>query len=586
MSQQPVPNIQNGQNVGNNQVPIANPPLMQQNQIPVNPQMMQMIPQFQPINMAPMQGQMPMNPMMMQQNFMVNPQTGQMMAPMPGYQMVPMQMVNFGQAQNIPIQPVVPQFMPAMGQVPNPGVAQQTMQQQVVTQGQPVTPQNGNMAPQTGVNLPFQQVFQPMPMGQVPNYMPLNAPVQQFLTPSNATPNPKPDDKMVPQDYGKKRKHKIRKVSRARNHINYSDLHDMDIDDEELERRAMERKAQHSKKPKKEPKGGPKDTMEEQKGKLSIGGLINPKFVSEEEIKKWLNARRKNYPTRKNIEEKRLRQERGEEEGELNEEELSQLELKLRKKIMILTSDPREERRRQKEMRFLFRNLTCIKKRRPQRNQQRQAEKGQGLNKGKKVKNEPEIAENTPVEEKQEKLGKNSKASRSSSDNEAPPQEVKIVKDEPVERIEPTRAVKVPHYTKNEPNEPENAENVKKVTFAENDQKQTPSKPGTAPNTQKTSDRKARPPKKSHTYQEIIQHLSQRRDEDEAMIENFLSEKPNSDRFRYQQNTLLTSLLIDEVYSERSTMLKVLRYLRKNNFMQPVEPENMEEIPKSDQIEQ
>jgi hypothetical protein len=52
------------------------------------------------------------------------------------------------------------------------------------------------------------------------------------------------------------------------------------------------------------------------------------------------------------------------------------------------------------------------------------------------------------------------------------------------------------------------------------------------------------------------------------MINDFLGDKPNADRFRYQQNTLLTSLLLDEVYQERSTMLKVIKHLVKNNFLQ------------------
>jgi len=52
------------------------------------------------------------------------------------------------------------------------------------------------------------------------------------------------------------------------------------------------------------------------------------------------------------------------------------------------------------------------------------------------------------------------------------------------------------------------------------------------------------------------------------IINDFLGDKPNSDRFRYQQNTLLTSLLLDEVYQERSTMLKVIKHLVKNNFLQ------------------
>lgn len=140
----------------------------------------------------------------------------------------------------------------------------------------------------------------------------------------------------------------------------------MDLSDEEIEKIAGEKFNRGNKKGQKENGADSNGFEEDVMGKISMGGLLNPNNLSQDEIDKWLKARRKNYPTRQNIEIKRARIENGEEEGDLDEQELSKLELKLRKKIMILTSDPREERRKEKEMRFLFRNLTCLKKRKPE----------------------------------------------------------------------------------------------------------------------------------------------------------------------------------------------------------------------------
>ena len=57
--------------------------------------------------------------------------------------------------------------------------------------------------------------------------------------------------------------------------------------------------------------------------------------------------------------------EEGELNGELDESSLSLLEINLRKKIMILTGDPKLEKKMENELRFLKRNINCLKKRKP-----------------------------------------------------------------------------------------------------------------------------------------------------------------------------------------------------------------------------
>jgi hypothetical protein len=75
--------------------------------------------------------------------------------------------------------------------------------------------------------------------------------------------------------------------------------------------------------------------------KLALGGLHDEKFQEKEEIRKWIEARKKRFPSRFNTKK----------DKPIEEEKISILERKLRTKLMILKDDnphERAEKRRQK----------------------------------------------------------------------------------------------------------------------------------------------------------------------------------------------------------------------------------------------
>lgn len=138
-------------------------------------------------------------------------------------------------------------------------------------------------------------------------------------------------------------------------------------------------------------------------------------------------ARKRNFPSRKNIEEKKKREETGQMAGRLNESELSKLEIKLRKKITILTGDAKEEKRREKELRYLQKNINYIRKRKPKRSStdDSRAPLSKKRSRGIRSKRTPETISAKP-DNQQSKVQKE----QSASDDDAPPQEVTIKKTE------------------------------------------------------------------------------------------------------------------------------------------------------------
>jgi len=74
--------------------------------------------------------------------------------------------------------------------------------------------------------------------------------------------------------------------------------------------------------------------------------------------------------------------------------------------------------------------------------------------------------------------------------------------------------------------------------------------------------------KKGHSDKEIIEHLKMRVEEDENNLLKFLHNK-DSNKFRYQQNTLMASLLLDQIHIERSIMLQLIKHMVSNNFFLP-----------------
>lgn len=85
-----------------------------------------------------------------------------------------------------------------------------------------------------------------------------------------------------------------------------------------------------------------------------MAGLESCKWT-QDELKRWVEARRKRFPSANNQAAKEA----------LKEEELSNFEKKLRLKLMILSDDPEKRRKLQKERRFLFKTATVSSNRKP-----------------------------------------------------------------------------------------------------------------------------------------------------------------------------------------------------------------------------
>ncbi len=219
--------------------------------------------------------------------------------------------------------------------------------------------------------------------------------------------------------------------------------------------------------------------------KISLTGLLSKSNQSKEEVAKWVRARRFNFPTRENI----LRKERAiaedGEAGKMKESELSVLEVKLRKKLMIMDYNPYEEKRLHRERKTLLHRI----------------------NSRKRLQAHPE-ERRTPASTPHDKKAKKEKR----PDRKQPPETAPPADD--------------------------------------------PRKP------------------RAHTAQDIIEHLQARSLEDHCAIESFIRDKPQSDRFRHQQNSLLSHLLLADIYRERSIVLQAVRHLVKQDFLQPPQTED------------
>ena len=73
----------------------------------------------------------------------------------------------------------------------------------------------------------------------------------------------------------------------------------------------------------------------------------DPLLDSKEEIRKWIEARKRNYP-RRNVSEQ-------EQQKKCEQQQLSILEKKIRKKIVLINSDPKSILKKQKDLDILRR---------------------------------------------------------------------------------------------------------------------------------------------------------------------------------------------------------------------------------------
>ena len=288
--------------------------------------------------------------------------------------------------------------------------------------------------------------------------------------------------------------------------------------------------------------------------KISLTGLLDPKFLTEEEMQKWRAARRRNFPTRANIARKEAEIIQNGVVGKLQESELSQLEIKLRKKLSIMDYDPIEERSHNRAKRALLKRINSAKRYRtgPTRrntnadgSEEEPEDKRIELEKGSNYKGKQPERERSRHEYNPELKGL-SKAKRLKL-------QIKQQR-EAEEKKAASLAIEAGLAGKT------NEEIIQELQHqAEQVQPEKVAEP--------------KKPNKTHSALEIIQHLKSRKQEDQAVVDNFLTDKPACDKFRYHQNTLLSSLLLEDVFKERNIMLQALRYLVSNNFLQGDPPQ-------------
>jgi len=300
--------------------------------------------------------------------------------------------------------------------------------------------------------------------------------------------------------------------------------------------------------------------------KISLTGLINPTYCTPEEIQKWRKARLANFPSRENIARKEAEIAKGEVSGKIKESELCKLEVKLRKKLMLLDYDPYQERQTQRAKRALLKKMSS---RRPTlaRNRNSNRPPKQRLPEPKQEQiatdHKKKPSKQTPlIEEESDAEDDNPRRADRSASGSPPPAPLPPLSSS-------SSASKSNHHSR------ASSSHSGRARSRDNDRPVEISMPRNAnaiakgeqsgENTGIPGPRRG----KILTPEEIIAHLSERRNEDANLVHNFLHDKASSDRFRHQQNNLLSSLLLQDVYNERNVILQSLRYMITHNFFQP-----------------
>ena len=255
---------------------------------------------------------------------------------------------------------------------------------------------------------------------------------------------------------------------------------------------------------------------------------------NKEEIKLWVERRKKNYPGAKNIEETKRKEEEG-----IVSPKMSQLETKLRKKIKILNSQfDRTARIKEKYWNdlkyFLYdkgnNNSTNIKQKQGKNDEKHEIT-------AEKYEEHPEelgeILENTLETNERHENNWNTHDGNNGHINDMNQQ----------------RTIK---------NQDKNTRKQRKQQkFLEKMQEKIKNKEQCIGDLEPIEDDK---------LDEIISNIKARQEEDSHDLQSFLESKTNSAQHRYRLNTLTTNLVLDEIFKERSIILQCFRYIVKEDF--------------------
>ena len=314
-----------------------------------------------------------------------------------------------------------------------------------------------------------------------------------------------------------------------------------------------------------------------------------------DEIQKWIEERKRNYPTNKNIQRKLEEKKLKEETGELFEPSLSKLELKLRKKIKVLSNiENRSTSKREKEKAYLLRSFispttvpkeTKFKKEKPNKKQVTYTD---AIYQRSELPDSPTVIINddglvSELDKKRKEINAELAAMDLLKQFQS---EIDKLDDEKLNKKEDTQPMSAPvlhqkiksngHTIDNKVNVEDSHEtegddgplvngnikidpmlNLQNENFDSNFQKDRINNESTqnmSRNKRKESKKKA--DLKSHmskaeTIDEIIENLETKANQENTEIMNFLSKFSHETDYKYQNKNgaLLTNLLIDSIYN-------------------------------------
>lgn len=232
---------------------------------------------------------------------------------------------------------------------------------------------------------------------------------------------------------------------------------------------------------------------------------------NKEEIKLWVERRKSNYPSKLNIERKKLTEEQQKEEGEILSPMLSKLETKLRRKLRVINSQfDKTERLKSKcynDLKYFINEInTC-----------------ESIYKNYKVNNFDERRE----EIEHEKEGPDHNEREENEDGRSFGVQRKRIRKKGKEKKQ---------------NVVNNVKLIKEIG-------------GNRPHTDN-----------EEKIEEIIASLKQKQKEENDELDQFKNRRSYGGNYKYKANTLTANLLLEEIFKERSIILQTLRYIKKENF--------------------
>lgn len=298
---------------------------------------------------------------------------------------------------------------------------------------------------------------------------------------------------------------------------------------------------------------------------------------SKEEIIRWIEARKKNYPTKANLAKKELEKKLKEEIGEIIEPPLSILEQKLRKKIKVLNLiDGRINRKREFEKNYLLKYITNPYKKLKTANLGNIEEKSDRGEANEKEEKDNPIETVTGGSEKMNKVSENKDVYDAYREFQMQINQIEGEKEEdgeildkesPVERkiiSEKTLDRRISELENKQEKKKENYSKDRKPNKLDFKKPNKIVKPVIKKNENENQ-------KKSETIEEIIENLKQRKEKDNQEFTKILEGSARSSDYKYKSNTLLANLLIDTIYDEKNVILQCLRYIVKENFFDKTE---------------